>query len=460
LSALKAGSLLLAFATLAVGFDAQARCRSLSMEQRGAEYAVAAADQVFVGRLLRVWEQPPPERPPSCRGDPCLEYVQVTSGPMPSPWLGEFRVQKHYKGEPARRLVVRIRDGLRPRQRYLVYAYQGDGELVAAGGCEGRAFAVGDQTEKHLAYLDSLPAPGSGGFVDLALLHANGTMQPGQSLLFEGAEGSFELVTGTDHWTRSVAWPAGRYRLQTPPPAGYRYLCGSGDCDALMVQDRMVSWWRIQLEALARVRIELRDSDGALVDVEAEFEWLDAELGTPVDFARAQVDRNDQRMSIGGRLPPGRLVPALVISEVVELERGSRVTQRRRWYSGGVAFEEAPVHELQAGDHVVEFVLPDALRPVTVDVRHHGLDPTYGWQWVERSLRGWVEPDRSPAGRGHSHTCRELDAGPCQQVFQAIPGQTWSLSSLRHQVQATGAREWSSQITASEQVDLYWQVDE
>lgn len=145
---------------------------------------------------------------------------------------------------------------------------------------------------------------------------------------------------------------------------------------------------------------------------------------------------------------------------IAEQERGPQVMQRRRWYSGGVAFENAPVHDLRAGDHEVEFVLPAELGPVTVDLRHHGLDAAHGWQWVERSLRGWVEPGRYPTGRPHTFTCRDLDAGPCRQVFQAIPGQTWTLSSLRHRLETTGARDWSWRIKVSEQVDLHWQVVE
>ncbi|MGD9584301.1 MAG: hypothetical protein AB7V26_11640 [Lysobacterales bacterium] len=249
MKALTARFVLFAFATLAVAIDAQARCRSLSMDREGAEYEVTVAEQVFVGRLLRVWEQPPPERPTLCREERCLSPIIITSGSGPSPWLGTFRILRHYKGAPARKLTVRIQAGLQPRQRYLVYAYQQDGELVAAGGCEGRAFAVGADTEEHLAYLNSLPAPGSGGFVDLALLGANSAMQPGQTLVFAGAGGSFELITGDDYWTRSGAWPAGRYRLLSPAPDGYRYQCGSDECDALMVQDRVVNWWLIQLVA-------------------------------------------------------------------------------------------------------------------------------------------------------------------------------------------------------------------
>lgn len=458
---LAAASLLLSVTLLAAAFEAQARCMSLSMDRRGVEFELARVEHAFVGRLLRVWRQPPPERPRDCYGEYCLDRIEVTSGPRPSVWLGEFQVRRHYVGEPARRLTVRVRDGLNPRKRYLVYAYMREGELVADGGCEGRAFPIGAKTREHLAYLDSLPAPGSGGIVDLGFFAANGSPLPGRALTFEGVEGVFSLVTGNERTMRSKAWPAGRYRLASPPPDGYRYVCGSRDCDGLMVQDRIVKAWRIRLEALTSVRIGLRDGAGAVVNVEAEFEWLDAMLGTPVDFVRAPVIGRDERITIAGRLPPGPVVPTLIISEIVEVENGQRVALRKRWYSGGVAFEQAQVHELPAGDHEIEFTLPAELKPVAVDVRHHGLQAAHGWQWVERSLRGWVEPGRIPSGRTYTHTCRELQAGPCQQVFTALPGQTWSLSSLQHRIRANGAREWTVRASAFEreevQVDVHWQ---
>jgi hypothetical protein len=455
---------LIACALLVVAVEARARCMSLSMERRGAEYELAHARQVFVGRLLRVWLQPPvePEPEPMCQDEACLEVTVVVSGSGPSPWLGEFQVERRYKGEPPRRQIVRIRDDLRPRQRYLVYADRRDGEFVADGGCEGRAFPVGTRTREHLAYLDSLPPAGRGGFADVSYFGADGTPLPERTLAFIGSDETIEWVPSVGGKVRSEAWPPGRYRLLSPPPKGYRHVCGPAPCDALVVQDRVVNGWRIQLQALAQVRIVILNGDGAPVEVEAEFELLDAERETPVDFVRASVNRPNGSMLIRGRLPPGRVVPALIVSEIAEPQSGigSRLTQRRRWFSAGASFESAPVHELHPGDNEVEFVLPDELQPVTVELQLQGLDASNGWQWVHRSLLGWVEPDRYPMQRQHTFTCQDLKAGPCQHRFAAIPGQTWALSALRHRIQATGARDWSLRITTSERVVLQWQLDD
>ncbi len=453
---------LIACVLLVVAVEARARCMSLSMERRGAEYELAHASQVFVGRLLRVWRQPPVEveSEPTCRDEACLEVMVVLSGSGPSPWLGEFQVERRYKGEPSRRQIVRIRDDLRPRQRYLVYVDHRDGELVADGGCEGRAFPVGTGTREHLAYLESLPPAGRGGFVEVSYFAADGTSLPERTLAFTGADDTIERVPGVGGKVRSEAWPAGRYRLLSPPPEGYRHVCAPEACDALVVQDRVVNAWRIQLQALAQVRIVLLDGEGAPVDVEAEFELLDADRETPVDFVRAPVNRPDDSVQIRGSLPPGRVVPALVISEISEPQAGinSRLTRRQRWFSAGASFENAPVQELRPGDNEVEFVLPAELQPVTVELQLHGLDASNGWQWVHRSLFGWVEPDRYPMQRQHIFTCQDLKAGPCQHRFAAIPGQTWALSALRHRVQATGARDWPLRITTSERVVLQWQL--
>jgi len=430
--------------------DASARCRSLGLSQSAAEEAFADAELVFVGTLQSRTKQKPRSaqiRRSNSRDlsvlacqesddDDATELttVTITSGSRPSPWVGQFALERFYKGEAPERLDVRITDELVIGERYLVYAYRSGGELDASQFCSGSAFAYDAELQEHLTYLDTLPAPGGGGFVDFRVNHPGNDSRQALTLEFAGPKGNIQLryndTSGKNNYlNRSELLPAGRYRLLSDPEHGFRYRCGSqGDtCDELRVQDRAVEFWGIDIEPLAAVRVHLHDAFGEPVLIDAEFEFVDASSGQPIDFHRAQR-WDDDGIGIAGRLAPGRVVPVLVLSPFDRHGKLDPVLTRQRIYSAGkTSWRQAEAIELPAGHNDIEFILPADRQPVMTRIDLSIAPVPKGFVMGSFGLRVWIEDGDYGFTRQQYVSCHNVATEACSFEFLGIPGQFWSL---------------------------------
>ena len=451
----RAGLFAICTLLLIASVEIDARCRSLGLSLTAAEEAFANAELVFVGTLKSRSKKKSPDshsrhvqaRPTAART--CqdsddedaseLTRVTVTSGSRASPWVGEFALERYYKGEPTPRIQVRIDEGLEVGERYLVYAYRHNDELDASMFCSGSAFAHTAELQEHLSYLDTLPAAGTGGFVDLRLSSPNGRSNLAQVLDFVGPKGNIRLryddVRGAnDFLSRSVALPAGQYRLLTAAEPGFRFRCGTTDssCDELEVQDRAVAYWGINIEPLSLVRVDLRDAHGESTEVDAEFEFLDAANGKLVDFQRA--DRwSKEGQGIAGRLTPSRVVPVLILTPVNHLGKLDSTLGRQRIYSEGKSsWRLAQAFEIRPGDNLIEFRLPVERQPVTTRINLDVVDSPWQFAMGSAGLKVWAENGSYIGTRDHSLSCSHRGTGSCSVEFLGIPGQFWSLRMSGH----------------------------
>lgn len=193
---------------------------------------------------------------------------------------GTFAVEQTFKGAPDRRQRVRVNSDTATGFRYLVYANEEKGELRADAACWPQAILFPHRVTQHLAYLETMPPPGSGGQVSVGLMRlpfqGRVTNFP---LELEGGGPKVGLVTDAKGSARQTGVPAGVYRLATTPPPGYRFECYAKSCDALAVHDRGLSLLDIRLVPLAVLKIELRDAAGKPVALRAEFNVYDAASG-------------------------------------------------------------------------------------------------------------------------------------------------------------------------------------
>ena len=428
-----------------ISLHLQARCKPLSLHsQTEIEREYARSDQVFIGELVDLWLESRPKPTQTLISDcgdapeqECLERITITGGAAgPSAWLGDFLLEQQYKGDPAEQLRVRVRSSLEPGQRYLVYALELDDEWVADFACETRTFLVDEfmdeQISTHFAYLDNLPAAGAGGFVETHLTDPHAAWPAKGVLHIKGNGNRFELPADPLEPRRGgELLPVGSYQLVSDPPPGYRYECHPEPCDALSIQDRAVSHWHITLRGEAYVEIILRDSEGNRVSLDAEFELLDAVTAEPIDFVR-DSDFRVNGTSIKGWLPPARLVPALVTSDVVSGDRSAKVLRRHQWFNRGLDFDDAKVWEIKAAESVIEFHLPETLDPVSIDINFDGEYFTGLRHSVYLALLGWAQPGERPISAAHRLSCSWSGDKPCQHKLVSLPGQTWSLTSYRY----------------------------
>lgn len=432
------------------GTDVSARCQSLGLSLAEAERAFAGAELVFVGTLQSRTKQKPRSaqiRRSSSRDSSALACqesddddatelttVTVTSGARPSPWVGQFALERFYKGVAPERLHVRVTEELVVGERYLVYAYGGDGVLDASQYCSGSAFAYNAELQEHLTYLDTLPAAGTGGFVDLRVTHHGNDSRQSLTLEFAGPQGDIQLryddTSGeNDYLNRSALLPAGQYRLLSVAEHGFRYRCRSGgdSCDELLVQDQAVEFWGIDIEPLATVQVHLRDALGEPALVDAEFEFVDASNGQPIAFHRAQR-WDDDGVGIAGRLVPSRVVPVLVLSPFDRHGKLDPVLPRQRIYSAGkTSWRLAEAVELSAGHNDIEFILPADRQPVMTRIDLSVAPVPESFVMGSFGLRVWIKDGDYGFTRQQTVSCHHVATEACSFEFLGIPGQFWAL---------------------------------
>jgi len=450
---------------------ADASCSFHRLSFGDAEQMYAGADLVFVGTLKGRSKKKLPA--PSCehRGskDAADQSCMGTEGegwpesprsprfPPPSPWVGEFAMERYYKGEPPSRMEVRIQEWLEVGERFLVYAVFRNGELDSDGACNGSAFAYTARVQEHLSYLDTLPAAGTGGVVDLHVRNPDGRSASTRTLDFVGPEGYIGLrydyhESGEYDPSRSAALPPGRYRLLNAAEPGYRFRCRSGrstSCDEFLVQDRAVEAWSIDIEPLAFVRVGLRDAFGELTVTDAQFEFIDAFSGETINLHRASP-WSAQGKSIAGRMTPGRVVPALILTSAERLGKFDPNPGRRRIFSEGKSdWRQAQAYEIRPGDNRIEFLLPTERQPVPIRINLSEVQSSRDSFSTSAWLNIWTEDGFE---RDRPFECRsDPGTGSCNIKFLGIPGQFWSLMVSGYRIfdddQAAGRDEQIIEIT-------------
>lgn len=191
--------------------------------------------------------------------------------------------------------------------------------------------------------------------------------------------------------------------------------------------------WRITLRAAAYVEIVMRDSSGDRVSLDAEFQLLDAATAEPLDFVR-DTNPNASKMSIKGWVLPGRVVPVLVTSDVIDADGRSEILRRNQWFSRGLDFDQAKVWSVLDAESSIEFDLPEALDPVTINLNIDGLDLSDGPRSMGLVLLGSAQPGESPQPRYHGFFCSSRSKERCHHVLDSIPGQTWRLRANGYRI--------------------------
>ena len=375
------------------------------------------ADAVFVGYLETLGV-------PTERRDP------MSVGPQYVP--AAFRVKHAYKGALGVAVDVHASENLVLGREYLVFAqrahgYAPEGQLFANFDCQGSAFDLGarGETEQFLAFLDALPAEGSGGDLVVVLrTHPDWNKAADALLSFERNGGSATVSRHTDEYGAMDASsvPAGMYRLTTVAPPGFRYNCGNVTdyeaCDALVVLDRGRVEHFITLEPTAALKVRVTDAAGRPAEVRAQFDVFEPGTGRRigvVDDDSYMFKCRGHACAASGRVVPGLVVVGLVLPRIRAAERPEiDAAPSIVFADGGTDPKSARSIELRAGDNEFVFHLPPALQPVRATVKVVGSRRPSAFLLTDdqTSRVGYVALDDGDAG-----------------TFWAIPGQSFSLSA-------------------------------
>jgi hypothetical protein len=346
--------------------------------------------------------------------------------------IGVFTIEQAFKGAPDRPQRVRINADTAPGLRYLVYAIEEKGELRADAACWPRAIPS-PRNAGQIAYLETLPAPGSGGEV---FLGGQGLLRkpldgpvPDFALDFAGTGANFRLVTDKDGKARASGVPAGVYRIATAPPSGYRFDCNYGkSCDGLRVHDRGLDEFVVILLPLAVLKVEVRDAHGNLADLRAEFNLYDpcnGRLIGPFSNYWSYSLINARPFAAVERIVPGEYVLGLVLTTPRLDGNVHKVARQAVVFEHGAPNALAASHiTVKPGDNVATFTLPPALKPVRTQLEFVDGGPDFrpGISLIVAGTKPYTEEAGYYFWKPSEH--------PDVSAFWSIPGQTWKIGGL------------------------------
>lgn len=357
-----------------------------------------------------------------------------------------FSVEESFKSSSPSQLVVRINYRQVLDKRYIVYAGEDKGELRADGPCSDQLFAIDDEenTKSHLRFLAERPAPGSGGGVSIdwegRKFAGDGKPFAGITIELVGKSQTVRLVTDPSGRAKQDGLPEGTYRLTSLPPSGYRFACDVRPCGTFYVHDRGHTALDVRLEPVSSLKVTLADAKGKPVRLRAEFRVFDATTGReigPLSGSYSYLYARNSRFAADEQIVPGEYVIGLVIAQVEEPGKSCTPDRRSRViFDGGTEdIQQVRALTVKSGDNFYTFRLPDSLKPIRTQLAFSGakdLDPSF----VELELMG-SDVCGNQSVRFAFERPRD---NPDRLVFWSIPGQSWILSVIGHNIEGQRLR--------------------